>query len=192
MLREFLDLVIMQLKTIKAYLPAFLFFSFLFPMELMLVFGYISIRELSPYVATGTITFYIYIGVLISVAQSLAFERSSGRFSLMRAAVIPKEVYAISIALSNGLATIIMIPIILVFRYVFSSRRDRISPLSYYCIDSINFYGLNVWHDFRFKNKKHICRKSISSNHRLRSDFLCPSLFSINFYTNAFLLFNIP
>jgi len=113
MLREFLDLIVMQLKMIKAYLPVFLFFSILFPIGFMLVFGYISVKELTPYIVAGTITFYISVGVLTSVAQSLGFERNSGRFSLMVATGIPKELYAISIALSNGLATIIMVPIIL-------------------------------------------------------------------------------
>jgi len=113
MLREFLDLIVMQLKMIKAYLPVFLFFSILFPIGFMLVFGYISVKELSPYIVAGTITFYVSVGVLTSVAQSLGFERNSGRFSLMVATGIPKELYAISIALSNGLATLIMIPIIL-------------------------------------------------------------------------------
>lgn len=113
MLREFLDLIVMQLKMIKAYLPIFLFFSILFPIGFMLVFGYISVKELTPYIVAGTITFYISVGVLTSVAQSLGFERNSGRFSLMVATGIPKELYAISIALSNGLATIIMVPIIL-------------------------------------------------------------------------------
>jgi len=113
MLREFLDLIVMQLKMIKAYLPVFLFFSILFPIGFMLVFGYISVKELTPYIVAGTITFYISVGVLTSVAQSLGFERNSGRFSLMVATGIPKELYAISIALSNGLATLIMVPIIL-------------------------------------------------------------------------------
>jgi ABC-2 type transport system permease protein len=104
----------MQLKMIRAYLPVFLFFSILFPIGFMLVFGYISIRSLTPFIVAGTITFYVSIGVLTSVAQSLAFERNAGRFSLMIATGIPREFYAISIALSNGIATLIMIPIILV------------------------------------------------------------------------------
>ncbi|MCH4816029.1 MAG: ABC transporter permease [Saccharolobus sp.] len=114
MLSEFLNLIVMQLKMIKAYLPVFLFFSILFPIGFMLVFGYISIRSLTPFIVAGTITFYVSIGVLTSVAQSLAFERNAGRFSLMIATGIPREFYAISIALSNGIATLIMIPIILV------------------------------------------------------------------------------
>ncbi|ACP37851.1 ABC transporter permease [Saccharolobus islandicus] len=114
MLSEFLNLIVMQLKMIRAYLPVFLFFSILFPIGFMLVFGYISIRSLTPFIVAGTITFYVSIGVLTSVAQSLAFERNAGRFSLMIATGIPREFYAISIALSNGIATLIMIPIILV------------------------------------------------------------------------------
>ncbi|BDB98014.1 ABC transporter permease [Saccharolobus caldissimus] len=114
MLTEFINLIIMQIKMIKAYLPAFLFFSILFPIGFMLVFGYISIHSLTPYIVAGTITFYISVGVLTSVAQSLAFERNAGRFSLMIATGIPRELYAISIALSNGLATLIMVPIILI------------------------------------------------------------------------------
>ncbi|MEM3329620.1 MAG: ABC transporter permease [Saccharolobus sp.] len=110
---EFFTLVIMQLKMIKAYLPIFLFFSILFPLGFMLVFGYISVSSLTPYIVSGTITFYISVGVLTSVAQSLAFERNTGRFSLMIASGVPRELYAISIALSNGISTLIIIPIIL-------------------------------------------------------------------------------
>jgi ABC-2 type transport system permease protein len=68
MLTEFVNLIIMQIKMIKAYLPAFLFFSILFPIGFMLVFGYISIHSLTPYIVAGTITFYISVGVLKSVA----------------------------------------------------------------------------------------------------------------------------
>ncbi|AOL15502.1 multidrug ABC transporter ATP-binding protein [Sulfolobus sp. A20] len=114
MLSEFFNLIVMQFKMVKAYLPAFLFFSILFPIGFMLVFGNISIKSLTPYIVAGTITFYISVGVLTSVAQSLAFERNAGRFSLMIATGIPRELYAISIALSNGLGTLIMVPIILI------------------------------------------------------------------------------
>ncbi|WP_338602073.1 ABC transporter permease [Sulfolobus tengchongensis] len=128
MLSEFINLIIMQFKMIKAYLPVFLFFSILFPIGFMLVFGYISIHSLTPYVVAGTITFYISVGVLTSVAQSLAFERNAGRFSLMIATGIPRELYAISIALSNGIATLVMVPIILILGSYFLHVEIRSIP----------------------------------------------------------------
>ena len=112
-MREFIDLIIMQFKTIKAYLAVFLFIPILFPIAIILVFGSISMKEFTPYIVAGTITFDISIGVITLVAQILASEKQSGRFSLMIAAGIPKEVYAISIALSYGLADILSIIVIL-------------------------------------------------------------------------------
>ena len=109
MLRELLDLIIMQFKTIKAYLATFIFFPIIYPIAIILVFGSISAKEFAPYIVAGTTTFNISIGVITLVSQILATERQTGRFSLMVAAGIPKEVYAISIALSNGLADILSI-----------------------------------------------------------------------------------
>ncbi|BFH73025.1 ABC transporter permease [Sulfurisphaera javensis] len=117
MLREFLDLIIMQFKVIKAYLPLMIFYAIFFPLAFMLAFGFISMRSYYPYILSGTITFYMSIGIFVTVSQSLGYERRSGRFSLMVSAGIPKELYALSIALGNGISTLIMIPIVIIIGY---------------------------------------------------------------------------
>lgn len=107
----------MQFKMIKAYLPVFIFFSILFPLGFIFSFGTIIQRTLSTYLISGSITFFISINSIISVAQNLALERSSGRFSLMIASGIPIQLYAISITISNGIQTLMLIPVFLVLGY---------------------------------------------------------------------------
>lgn len=115
MLREFFYLVEMQFKEAKAYLPAILFFSLLFPVGILVAFGYITASPFKDYIISGTITFYISVGTTLAVAQTIANEREVGRLSLMIASGIPKEVYVISIAISNGLTTLLIVPILIVF-----------------------------------------------------------------------------
>lgn len=119
MIREFLNLLIMGFKTIKAYLPSFLFFSIFFPIGLLTLFGSISSSDYSPFVISGTLTFYISLGTITSVAQTLANERQSGRISLMIASGIPRELYVVSIMLTNGLSTLLVVPIIVIIGEVF-------------------------------------------------------------------------
>ncbi|WP_221290561.1 ABC transporter permease [Stygiolobus caldivivus] len=141
MVTEFLNLLGMQFKMIKAYLPVFVFFSVMFPLGVMLVFGYVAVSSLTPYIVSGTITFYISIGVLTSVAQSIAFERSKGRFSLMVSTGIPKELYAISIALSNGISTLIVVPVILILGHYLLHVEVRSVPLLVVSLLSSIFMG---------------------------------------------------
>lgn len=117
MLEEFLDLLVMQFKAIKAYLPLMIFYAIFFPLAFMLAFGLLSVPSYYPNIISGTITFYISIGIFVSVSQSLSYERISGRFSLLVSTGIPKEIYALSVALSNGISTLVMIPVIAIIGY---------------------------------------------------------------------------
>ncbi|WP_054846904.1 ABC transporter permease, partial [Sulfuracidifex tepidarius] len=79
----------------------------------------ISSGDYSPFVISGTLTFYISLGTITSVAQTLASERQSGRISLMIASGIPRELYIVSIMLTNGLSTLLVVPIIVFIGEVF-------------------------------------------------------------------------
>ncbi|BAB66659.1 ABC transporter permease [Sulfurisphaera tokodaii] len=114
MLREFIHLIIMQFKMIKAYLPAVIFYSIFFPLAFMFSFGLITFSKYLVYFISGTITFYISIGVFVSTTQTLSSERREGRFSLIVASGISRELYAISIAIAQGISTLIMIPVIVI------------------------------------------------------------------------------
>jgi ABC-2 type transport system permease protein len=105
----------MQIKMVRSYLPSFLFFAILFPFGILISLGRIASQELTPYLISGTLTFYISVGTLTSVAQSVAAEREAGRISLIVASGVPREVYALSIVLSNGLTTLLIVPVIIVF-----------------------------------------------------------------------------
>ncbi|BCU68123.1 multidrug ABC transporter ATP-binding protein [Sulfolobales archaeon HS-7] len=119
MIREFGSLIVMQFKTIRAYLPAFIFFSFFFPIGLLLMLGSISAPTSYTFIISGTVTFYIAIGTITSVAQTLAAEREAGRISLIVASGIPREIYVISVVLSNGVSTLIIVPLFILIGVIF-------------------------------------------------------------------------
>jgi len=113
MLKELADLVMLQLKTTKAYILAFLTISILNPIALVFVFGIISMKEFAPYIIAGTVTYEVSTGIMTTVIRSIGYEKSNGRFSLMIASGITKEIFAISVALSGGLLYILSIVFIL-------------------------------------------------------------------------------
>lgn len=115
MIREMLYLIAMQLKGVKSYLLGYVFFSLLFPLGFMLVFKSLLLSSYDLYVMSGTLTAYLFIGTFSAVANNLANEIDSGRFSLIIGAGVRREVYSISIALSQiisdiaGIVTILAI-----------------------------------------------------------------------------------
>jgi ABC-2 type transport system permease protein len=119
----------MDLKTIKAYIPSILFFSLFFPFGLLIMLGSVASAEFSTYVVVGTITFYISISLINSVAQSIGAEREYGRFSLMISSGIPVQLYALAIAFSNGLQTILVSPIIILAGDLFLRIKPDCIPL---------------------------------------------------------------
>ncbi|NON62265.1 ABC transporter permease, partial [Acidianus sp. RZ1] len=114
MFREFFYLLAMEFKQTKAYLPVALFFSVIFPIGILIAFGYITSSPFKTYIISGTIAFYISIGTTLSVAQTIANEREVGRISLISASGIPRELYILSIAISNGITTLLIVPILLI------------------------------------------------------------------------------
>lgn len=114
MFREFIYLLVMGFKETKAWLPIAIFFSVIFPIGILIAFGYITSSTFKSYLISGTITFYISIGTTLVVAQSIATERQQGRLSLLIASGIPKELYVIAIALVNGITTFLVVPILLI------------------------------------------------------------------------------
>lgn len=113
MFREILYLVVMQIKGVKSYLIAYAFFSLLFPLGFMLVFGSLLSSSYVLYVVSGTLTAYLFISTFTAVANNLANEIESGRFSLIIGAGIRKEVYSLSIVLSQIITDIAAILTIL-------------------------------------------------------------------------------
>ena len=113
MFREIFYLVTMQLKGVKSYLIGYAFFSLLFPLGFMLEFGSLLSSSYVLYVVSGTLTAYLFIGTFTAVANNLANEMESGRFSLIIGTGIRKEVYSLSIVLSEIVADIVGILTIL-------------------------------------------------------------------------------
>ncbi|BBD72113.1 multidrug ABC transporter ATP-binding protein [Sulfodiicoccus acidiphilus] len=113
-IEQFGQLLKMQLKMVKSYLPSVVFFSLFFPLGLLLLFKFVSAASASFYVISGTATFYVFVSVVSGVAQILAGERNRGRFSLMLAAGVPRELYSFTIAVSNGISTLVVLPVVIV------------------------------------------------------------------------------
>jgi hypothetical protein len=91
--------------------------------------GSVASAEFSTYVVVGTITFYISVSLIYSVAESIGAEREYGRFSLMISSGIPVQLYALAIAFSNGLQTILVSPIIILAGDLFLRIRPDCIPL---------------------------------------------------------------
>jgi ABC-2 type transport system permease protein len=138
-LSEFLNLLKMQSKTTKNYIPAIIFFTVFMPLGLLLVFGLTAAQSFKGYAISGTVTFYVAVSIINSVAQSLAYERNAGRFSLMMASGIPRWVYAITIALSNGVPSLASITVILLLGEFFLRVRIESIPLLLLAIASSLF-----------------------------------------------------
>lgn len=113
MFREILYLIAMQIKEVKSYALGYVFFSLLFPLGFMLVFGSLVSASYVLRIVSGTLTAYLFISTFSSVANNLANEIESGRFSLIMSSGVRKEIYSISIALSQILLDIVPILTIL-------------------------------------------------------------------------------
>ncbi|BDC17904.1 ABC transporter permease [Acidianus sp. HS-5] len=113
MIKEFLNLVIMRLKTAKAYIASLIFFSVFFPIGLLLMMGSVARSSFSIYIIAGTITFYIAVSMINSVAQQIGYERETGRISLMISSGIPMQLSVLAIALCSGLQTIVVTPLMI-------------------------------------------------------------------------------
>jgi len=112
-LDKFWQLLKMQFKMAKSYLPSVIFFSIFFPIGFLLLFRFVASSSASYYIISGTATFYVFINAVSGVAQILAAERNRGRFSLMIASGVPKELYSFTIALSAGISTLVVVPVII-------------------------------------------------------------------------------
>jgi len=137
-IKEFFNLVIMQFKMIKVYLPAIVFYSVFIPIGMLLIFGINSLPTARGYAIAGTITTLMAISGITGVAQTIAYERNVGRFSLLLAAGIRPWLYAISIVISYGISSILTIPVvILTGDYVFGVKVGSIYMLIYAIVTSL-------------------------------------------------------
>ncbi|MEM1627154.1 MAG: ABC transporter permease [Sulfolobaceae archaeon] len=148
MIREFFDLVIMQFKMIKIYLPAIIFYSVFIPIGLLLIFGVNSLPTTRGYAIAGTITTLIAMSGITGVSQTIAYERNIGRFSLLLSAGIRPWLYAISIIISYGISSIITIPVVIITgEYVFGIKVQSPYMLLYAilsCLFTSSMIGLGL------------------------------------------------
>ncbi|AWR93601.1 ABC transporter permease [Acidianus brierleyi] len=129
MLREILYIVVMQIKGAKSYALGYVFFSLLFPLGFMLVFASFVSNSYRLYIISGTLTAYLFISTFTAVANNLANEIESGRFSLILDAGVRKELYSISIALSQIILDIMPILTILTIGVLIYNIQLKSIPL---------------------------------------------------------------
>ncbi|BCU66694.1 multidrug ABC transporter ATP-binding protein [Sulfolobales archaeon HS-7] len=129
MFREIFYLVAMQIKGIKSYAIGYVFFSLLFPLGFMLVFGSFLTGPYVIYIISGTITAYLFVSTFGSVANNLANEIEGGRFSLIIGGGVRREVYSLSISLSQVILDISSILAILAVGFLVYHLQLKSIPL---------------------------------------------------------------
>jgi ABC-2 type transport system permease protein len=109
----------MEFKSVKVELPFTIFFSILLPIVLLVSLGNVISRDYEAYIISGTITFHVTLSAMLAIAQRLAYYRESGMMSLLLAAGISRGMYAVRTALSEGLSTLLVVPLLLIFGVLF-------------------------------------------------------------------------
>ncbi len=134
----------MEFKEAKIAIFAVIFFSIILPIGILVALGTIVSTIYKVYLISGTITFYMTIGTTLSIAQGLANERESGRLSLLLAAGISRELYSLSIAISNGLSALLVTPLLLIFGVLLFHLKVASPPLLVIAIISALFMGITM------------------------------------------------
>jgi ABC-2 type transport system permease protein len=152
----------MQMKTFKASIVSGIFFSLVLPIGLLKILKPITSSDFSLYAISGTLTFYLFLGTMLAVSQIIGLERRDGKFSLMIASGIPKELYMLSILFSNGFGTLIFIPIlILVADFLYGVSPSNVISLIISLVLSI-YVGSIMGTDLAFSTRNYYTINSLS------------------------------